>query len=186
MKFTSECYVVFAALFVGWHAKRMNCILMFTYMFLSRRVPSALASRQRLDRCSCAFLLVSFSAVRGSGFVASLKTARTHCSEENSARHFGRFLPRKGPANPSEVGVHVSAFFAALNLAIIETVIKHVNVHIEGHLISCYASLYRASLGSVYTRGGFRGASKMRRNNGDAAAHLSTTHRTTHTHTYQH
>ena len=90
---------------------------MFTNMFLSRRVPSAFASLQRLDRCSCAFLLVSFSAVRGSGFVASLKTARTHCSEEYAARHFGRFLPRKGPANPSEVGVHVSCIFCSFEFS---------------------------------------------------------------------
>ena len=38
---------------------------------------------------------------------------------------------RNGPANPSEVGVYFSAFFAALNLAVIDTVMGHVNVHID-------------------------------------------------------
>ena len=39
-------------------------------------------------------------------------------------------------------GVH---FFAALNLPVIDTVVGHVNVHTDCNLISCYASLYRAS-----------------------------------------
>ena len=35
--------------------------------------------------------------------------------------------------------------FAAVNWAVIDTVMAHVNVHIDCHLISCYASLYQAS-----------------------------------------
>ena len=37
----------------------------------------------------------------------------------------------KIPANPSKVGVLVSAFFEPLNLAVIVTVVRHVNVHID-------------------------------------------------------
>ena len=48
-------------------------------------------------------------------------------------------------ANPSEVGVLFSTFFQELNLAVIDTVMGHVNVHMDCHLISCYESLYRAS-----------------------------------------
>ena len=43
-----------------------------------------------------------------------------------------------------------------------------------------------SQLGSVHTRGGSRGASRMRRNYGDAAAHLSTHNTQHHTRTYQH
>ena len=52
-------------------------------------------------------------------------------SAEFAARHFGKFFLRQEPAITSEVGVHFSAFFAALNLAVIDTVMGHVNVHID-------------------------------------------------------
>ena len=58
-------------------------------------------------------------------------------SEEYAARHFGRFLPRKTPLSPSEVGAlfffFFSAFCAALNLAVIDTVMGHENAHTDCH-----------------------------------------------------
>ena len=75
---------------------------------------------------------------------------------------FGGFCHHR-PHQPSEVGVLFSAFFAALNLAVIDTVMGHVNVHIDCHLISCYASLCPSRCTEpVYTRGGSRGPSRMR------------------------
>ena len=50
-------------------------------------------------------------------------------SEEYAARHFLGCSPRRRPANTSEVGVHFFDIFAALNLAVIDTVMGHVNVH---------------------------------------------------------
>ena len=108
-----------------------------------------------------------------SGATSSLGFTAYH-SAEYTARHFGRFSPRLGPATPSEVGVHFSAFVAALNLAVIDTVMGYVNVHIDYHLISCYASLYRASGEATLAVDVCQSASRTRRNYGGAAAHHNT------------
>ena len=80
------------------------------------------------------------------------------------------------PTNPSEVGVHFSAFLQFFfNLAVIDTVMGHVNVHIDHHLTSCNASLYRASGEPTLVVDVCQSASRMRRNYGDAVAHHSTT-----------
>ena len=84
-------------------------------------------------------------------------------------------------AGPSKVGVHFFSIFCNFEFS--------SDRHCHGtrkcpHRLSCYASLYRASWGSVYTRGCSRGASRMRRNYGDAAAHHSTHNTQDHTHTY--
>ena len=83
-------------------------------------------------------------------------------SEEYAAWHFERLLLLK-TSPPLRNWSSFFSIFAALNLAVLDTVMGHVNVHIDCHLISCYASLYRASRGLVYTRDGSRGASRMRR-----------------------
>ena len=74
-------------------------------------------------------------------YVARPHQVNSEGYEGYAARHFGTFLPRKGPANPSEVGVHFFDIFAALDSAVIDTVMGHVNVHIDCHLITCDASL---------------------------------------------
>ena len=64
---------------------------------------------------------------------------------EYAARHFGRFLPRKG-RQPLRSWSPFFGIFAALNLAVIDTVMGHINAYRDCRLISCYAaSLYRAS-----------------------------------------
>ena len=91
-----------------------------------------------------------------------------------------------GTANPSEVGVFFRYFFAALNLAVIDTVMGHVNVHIDCHLIICYASLCSSQGQFIRVAARSRGSSRMRRNHGNAAAHHSTHNTQHHTHTCQH
>ena len=54
----------------------------------------------------------------------------------------GGFCPASGPPTPQKLWSIFSAFFAALKLAVIDTVMEHANVHTDCHLISCYASLY--------------------------------------------
>ena len=134
------------------------------------------------------FPIRCFSVVRVLGDATPIRAfqkEREHLSAEYAARHFLGFSPGWGPPPPQKLE-SIFSTFAALNLAVIDTVMGHVNVHMDFHLISCYASLYRASSGLVYTRGGSRGASRMRRNYGDAAAHHSTCDTQQHRRTYQH
>ena len=51
----------------------------------------------------------------------------------------------KGPPTPQKMESIFSVFFAALNSAVIDTVMGQANLHIDSRLMSCYASLYRAS-----------------------------------------
>ena len=56
----------------------------------------------------------------------------TLSSAEYAARHFGRFLPRKEPPTLQKLeSFFFFAFLAALNSAVIDTVMGHVNVHID-------------------------------------------------------
>ena len=91
-----------------------------------------------------------------------------------------------GPANPQKLESIFSVFFAALNLAVITNVMGHANVHTDCHLISCYASLYRASGEPTLVIDVCQSAASMRRNYFDAAAHHSTHNTQDHTHAYQH
>ena len=66
-------------------------------------------------------------------------------SAEYAARHFLGVSPGRGPPTPQKSESIFSTFFAALNLAVIDTVMGHVNAHIDCHLMSCDASLYVSS-----------------------------------------
>ena len=57
----------------------------------------------------------------------------------------------------------------------------HVSAHIDSHLTSCYASLYRASGEPTLVIDVCQSAARMRRNYGDAAAHHSMQHAGPHT-----
>ena len=81
---------------------------------------------------------------------------------------------------------HSSTFFAALNSAVIDTVMGHVNVHIDCHLMNCDASLCVSSGEPALGADVCQGASRMRRNYGDAAAHHNAQNTQQHTRTYQH
>ena len=79
------------------------------------------------------------------------------------------------PTN-SEVPGHTFTFLVnrslvSENSAVIDTVMRHVNVHIDCHLISCCASLYRASGEPTLAADVCQSASRTRRNCGDAVAH---------------
>ena len=66
----------------------------------------------------------------------------------------------------------------------IDTVLGHVNVHIDCHLRSCHASLYVPGGEPTLEADVCQGASRMLRNYGDAAAHTARrTRSTTHAHT---
>ena len=99
----------------------------------------------------------------------------------------GWLLPRKGPANLSEVGVFFFfGIFAASNLPMIDTVMGHVNVHKDCHLTSCHASLYVSSGEPTLAADVCQSASRTRRNSGDAVARHITRNTQHHTRTYQH
>ena len=99
-----------------------------------------------------------------------------YCSAEYAKRHFFRFFPWR-PVNPSEVGVNFFDIFC-------DTVLGHVNVHIDCHLRSCHASLYVPGGEPTLEADVCQGASRMLRNYGDAAAHTARrTRSTTHAHT---
>ena len=68
----------------------------------------------------------------------------------------------------------------------IDTVTGHVNVHMDCHLTSCYASKFVSSGEPTLGTDVCQGASRMRRNYGDAAAHSSAQNTQHHTRTYQH
>ena len=57
----------------------------------------------------------------------------------------GRFVALKTPPTPQKLECISRHFPQLFNLAVTDTVVGHVNVHIDCHLISCHASLYRAS-----------------------------------------
>ena len=75
--------------------------------------------------------------------------------------------------------VHVSAFFVALSLAVIDFVMGHVN---STWTVSCYAPLCVSSGEPTLAAHVGQGASRMRLNYGDAAAHHSTHNTQDHTH----
>ena len=53
---------------------------------------------------------------------------------EYAARHFLGVSTGRGPPTPQKSESIFSTFFAALNLAVIDTVMGHVNAHIDCHL----------------------------------------------------
>ena len=76
----------------------------------------------------------------------------------------GCFCPHKGPPTHQNLESFFSVFFAALNLAVIGNVMGHAHVHTDCHLISCYASLYRASGEPTLVIDVCQSAARMRRN----------------------
>ena len=103
--------------------------------------------------------------------------------QEVESNHSGRlsYVPSQPAAE-----FHSSTFFAALNSAVIDTVMGHVNVHIDCHLMNCDASLCVSSGEPALGADVCQGASRMRRNYGDAAAHHNAQNTQQHTRTYQH
>ena len=99
------------------------------------------------------------------------------------ALQVGVFLPLWGTANPQKLESMFSVFFAALNFTVIGNVMGHANVYTDCRLISCYASLCRASGERTLAADVCQTASRMRRICGDAAAHQSTHNTQDHTYT---
>ena len=64
---------------------------------------------------------------------------------EDAVRHFPGFSPAWSPPIPQKLESNFSAFFAALNLAVIGSLVKHVNVHIGCHL---FVSIGESTLGA--------------------------------------
>ena len=77
--------------------------------------------------------------------------------------------PGRGPPTPQKLESFFR-LFAALNLAVIGSLVIHVNVHIDCHLISCCASLYVSSGERTLSADIRQSAPIMRRNCDDAAA----------------
>ena len=69
----------------------------------------------------------------------------------------------RSPPTPQKLESIFRQFFEALNLAVIDTVMGHENVHMDRDLISCYASLYRASGEPALVVDVCQSASRMRR-----------------------
>ena len=75
----------------------------------------------------------------------------------------GGFCLWAAQVNPSEVGVHFSTFLSASNLVVIDTVMQVVNVDIDFHLTSYYASLYVSSGEPTLAADVCQSTSRMRR-----------------------
>ena len=95
--------------------------------------------------------------------------SRGRTSAEYAARQVLGFCTAGGPANPSEVGVHVCDMF--VSLAVIDTVMRGVSVDKDRNLLSCYTSLYVSSGEPTLAADVCQSASRTRRNCGDAVAH---------------
>ena len=118
--------------------------------------------------------------------VDDLKSSRS-ISAEYAARHFGRFPhPHSQPTNSSEVGVRFFGIFAAVNLAVIDTVMAHVNVHIDCHLMSCHAFAVPGQLRVSFFAWRFPKALQECVEIMATRQHHSTHNTQDHTHTYQH
>ena len=100
-------------------------------------------------------------------------------SEEYAAGYFGRFFPRKGAHQPLRSWSQSFRIFCSFELS--------RDRHCHGTR-KCPHGLSSDKLSRVAapSRGGSRGASRVRRNYGDAAAHHSTHNTQDHTHTCQH
>ena len=119
-------------------------------------------------------------------FGSKVKMSNVNSAGVQCAALWEVFCPARGPPLPMKLESIFRIFFEALNLAVIDTIMGHVNVHIDCDLISCYASLYRAGGEPTFAADVFQSASRKRRNYGDVAAHHSTQNTQHHTNTYQH